>query len=113
MELINQAHKRGIRIILDGVFNHCGGGFRQFQDVVEHGSSPPFKTGSTSGSSPSLRPINFDAFGTTSLCAQPLGCEGYPCERLEADVHAQAEHGKTPSEGISAGAVAKWDLYGH
>ena len=41
VELINQAHKRGIRVILDGVFNHCGGGFRQFQDVVEHGEESP------------------------------------------------------------------------
>ena len=43
VELINQAHKRGIRVILDGVFNHCGGGFRQFQDVVEHGEEYHFR----------------------------------------------------------------------
>ncbi len=27
-------HKRGIRVILDGVFNHVGRGFYQFQDVL-------------------------------------------------------------------------------
>lgn len=33
--LIEQAHARGIRIVLDAVFNHCGDGHWAFRDVVE------------------------------------------------------------------------------
>lgn len=33
--LIREAHHRGIRIVLDGVFNHCGDGFGPFRDVME------------------------------------------------------------------------------
>lgn len=35
--LVEQAHKRKIRVILDGVFNHCGFYFPPFQDVLEKG----------------------------------------------------------------------------
>lgn len=35
-ELCDVMHKRGIRIILDGVFNHVGRGFWAFQDVLKH-----------------------------------------------------------------------------
>ena len=48
VELVQQAHRRGIRIMLDGVFNHCGFYFRQFQDVLRHGEALPTRTGSTS-----------------------------------------------------------------
>lgn len=66
VELINQAHKRGIRVILDGVFNHCGGGFRQFQDVVEHGEESPFRDWFYIREFPvSFDPLNFDSFGDT------------------------------------------------
>lgn len=34
--LIKCAHARSIRIILDGVFNHCGRGFFAFNDVIEN-----------------------------------------------------------------------------
>ncbi len=34
--LIQQAHQRGIRVILDGVFNHCGRSFFAFADVLEN-----------------------------------------------------------------------------
>lgn len=36
-ELLDQAHQRGIRIILDGVFNHASRGFFQFNDILENG----------------------------------------------------------------------------
>ena len=36
-ELIAAAHARGIRVVLDGVFNHASRGFFQFHDVLENG----------------------------------------------------------------------------
>ncbi len=35
-ELVSALHARGIRIIIDGVFNHCGWYFFAFDDVVRH-----------------------------------------------------------------------------
>ncbi len=35
--LLNEAHRRGIRIVLDGVFNHTGRGFFQFNHILENG----------------------------------------------------------------------------
>lgn len=34
--LIEEAHARGLRVVLDGVFNHCGSEHPFFQDVVSH-----------------------------------------------------------------------------
>jgi glycosidase len=35
--LSNEIHKRGMRLILDGVFNHSGRGFWAFQDLLKNG----------------------------------------------------------------------------
>jgi glycosidase len=35
--LVEEAHKRGIRVILDAVFNHCGFNFFAFKDVRQNG----------------------------------------------------------------------------
>lgn len=35
--LIEQAHRRGMRVILDGVFNHASRGFFPFHDILENG----------------------------------------------------------------------------
>jgi cyclomaltodextrinase / maltogenic alpha-amylase / neopullulanase len=40
--LIAQCHERGIRLLLDGVFNHVGRGFPAFQDVLAHGRSSAY-----------------------------------------------------------------------
>lgn len=41
--LIQQCHERGMRVILDGVFNHCGFYFPPFQDVVKNGENSRYK----------------------------------------------------------------------
>ncbi len=38
-ELVKQLHERDMKIIIDGVFNHCSWEFFPFQDVVEKGRS--------------------------------------------------------------------------
>ncbi|HXI45393.1 MAG TPA: glycoside hydrolase family 13 protein [Candidatus Acidoferrales bacterium] len=42
-ELIDAAHARGMRVILDGVFNHTGRGFWPFHHVVEGGAASPYR----------------------------------------------------------------------
>jgi len=42
LELINQCHARGIRVIFDGVFNHMGARSWPFRDVVEKQQASPY-----------------------------------------------------------------------
>lgn len=35
--LVQSCHRKKIKVILDGVFNHCGAGFMAFRDVLENG----------------------------------------------------------------------------
>lgn len=42
-ELLDAAHARGIRVILDGVFNHTGRGFWPFHHVLETGRGSPYR----------------------------------------------------------------------
>ena len=41
-ELLDACHARGMRVVLDGVFNHCGRGFWPFHHVVENGAASPY-----------------------------------------------------------------------
>lgn len=40
--LLQEAHRRGLRIVLDGVFNHASRGFFQFNDILENGPDSPY-----------------------------------------------------------------------
>lgn len=40
--LVDAAHERDMRVILDAVFNHCGRQFAPFQDVVENGADSEY-----------------------------------------------------------------------
>lgn len=42
-KVVNEAHKRGIKVMLDAVFNHLGDQSMQWQDVVENGEKSRFK----------------------------------------------------------------------
>lgn len=41
-EVCAKLHENGIRVVLDGVFNHVGRGFYQFQDVVKNRENSPY-----------------------------------------------------------------------
>ncbi len=42
-DMCNALHKAGIRVVLDGVFNHVGRGFWAFQDVLKNRESSPYR----------------------------------------------------------------------
>lgn len=42
-ELCDELHKNGMRIVLDGVFNHCGLEFAPFKDAVEKGEASVYR----------------------------------------------------------------------
>ena len=41
-EVCQRLHENGIRVVLDGVFNHVGRGFYQFQDVLKNREVSPY-----------------------------------------------------------------------
>ncbi|MDD5369099.1 MAG: glycoside hydrolase family 13 protein [Anaerolineaceae bacterium] len=41
--LVDAVHAKSMRIILDGVFNHCGRGFWAFNDLLENQDKSPYK----------------------------------------------------------------------
>ncbi|MFN2136558.1 MAG: glycoside hydrolase family 13 protein [Candidatus Promineifilaceae bacterium] len=58
-ELLDAAHGRGMRLILDGVFNHTGRGFWQFHHILENGGNSPYIDWFFINDWP-LRPYNHD-----------------------------------------------------
>ncbi len=43
LDLLSAAHRRGIRVIIDGVFNHTGRGFFAFDDILNKQADSPYK----------------------------------------------------------------------
>lgn len=41
-KFLDAAHERGIRVVLDAVFNHCGEGHWAFRHVYAHGAESPY-----------------------------------------------------------------------
>jgi glycosidase len=42
-ELVGKCHQNGIKVIVDGVFNHCGWNFFAFEDVIKNGENSKYK----------------------------------------------------------------------
>jgi cyclomaltodextrinase / maltogenic alpha-amylase / neopullulanase len=58
--LLDGAHARGMRVVLDGVFNHASRGFWQFHHILENGGNSPYIDWFTVHDWP-LRPYVHDA----------------------------------------------------
>ncbi|MGL4513543.1 MAG: glycoside hydrolase family 13 protein [Lacipirellulaceae bacterium] len=43
LELITECHERGIRVVVDGVFNHTGRGFFAFDNLLKEQAKSPYK----------------------------------------------------------------------
>ena len=43
LRLVKTVHENGMKIILDGVFNHCGRGFFAFTDILENQDHSPYR----------------------------------------------------------------------
>lgn len=64
-ELVEKAHKKGMRIVLDAVFNHCSDKIMQFQDVLEKGKdSEYFDWFFIRGEKPVTNPCNYEVFSS-------------------------------------------------
>jgi len=65
-ELVAEAHTRGIRVLLDGVFNHVGDGFWAFRDLVQRGEESPYRDWFYSSALPlEPEPPNYQTCGGT------------------------------------------------
>lgn len=64
-ELVQKAHEKKIRIVLDAVFNHCSMYMAQFQDVIEKGrSSKYFDWFVIDGDSVDVEACNYECFAS-------------------------------------------------
>ena len=41
LRLLDEAHQRGLKVVLDGVFNHASRGFFYYIDILENGAASP------------------------------------------------------------------------
>ena len=66
--LVGEVHARGMRLVLDGVFNHCGDGFGPFQDLLRHGAASRYQGWFTPYAFPLVQAPHPN-YGTCGNCA--------------------------------------------
>lgn len=70
-ELVEQAHRLGLRVVIDGVFNHCSWNFFAFDDVVRNGERSRYKDWFYYLTFPVTRPPEGTAPGYASFAYEP------------------------------------------
>lgn len=66
-ELVQRAHERGMKVVLDAVFNHCSMLCAQFQDVLKRGRSSRYHDWFIiRGDKPDPRNCNYECFAACS-----------------------------------------------
>ena len=94
-ELLDEAHARGMRVVLDGVFNHASRGFWPFHHVLENGAASPYRDWFYLDSEVLA--------GKRGLIAYPGRAEDEAMGRLRAAADA------APNPGLGAGPAARRD----
>ncbi len=61
-ELVSIFHQAGIKVIIDGVFNHCGWKFFAFEDVVQKGKESVYKDWFYGLTFPVVRPKDYETY---------------------------------------------------
>ncbi len=61
-KMVQVYHENGLKVIVDGVFNHCGWRFFAFHDVVEKGEDSPYKDWFYRLSFPVIRPEDAETY---------------------------------------------------
>ena len=96
-ELLDEAHVRGMRVVLDGVFNHSGRGWWPFHHVLENGMQSPYR----------------DWFSLSAgVRAGTQALSPFPSDRQLAEIDAGHAAG-SPAGSLSReilGYEAWWDL---
>lgn len=63
--LVEAIHTRGMKIVLDAVFNHCSSSLLQFQDVMKRGKQSPYHSWFIiDGDKPDPQTLNYECFGS-------------------------------------------------
>lgn len=85
LQLIKEVHKRNMKIIIDGVFNHTGRNFWAFKDIVEKGENSLYKNWYRINSfdDPSTEKNEFDYKGWWNIASLP------EINRTENDLHRE------------------------
>ncbi len=102
-ELVRVFHKNNIRVIIDGVFNHCGWKFFAFEDVVQNGEKSKYKDWFYGLSYPVIRPDNGEDYPNYE-------CFGY--ERLMPKLNLANEEAKKYFCDVGRYWVEKYDIDG-
>lgn len=79
-DMVALCHENGIKVIIDGVFNHCGWRFFAFDDVVNNGASSRYQDWFYRLEFPVIRPENGDIYPSYE-------CFGY--ERMMPKLNTQ------------------------
>lgn len=103
-KLLDEAHRRGLRVVLDGVFNHVSRGFFYFNDILENGRASPYLDWFTVNSYP------LNAYDETKLpgYAAWWGLRSLP--RLNTDFPAVREYIMRVAEYWARQGIDGWRL---
>ena len=95
-ELLDACHARGMRVLLDGVFNHASRGFWPFNHVLEVGATSPYRSW-------------FFLDDEALDAGRPL--RAYPTEPVTVDVSSFSQDTQLGQRSRTAlGYTAWWDL---